>query len=86
MKKTILKIKFDERKQSMDIVEKGIKSGASAKNDETILFALCVAVVAKLKCMPVDAKAARKCFDKLCGEMEELFNNVFPYEEAESNE
>lgn len=83
MKKTVLKMTYDLKKKALDVREYGIRSDDAARDDVTILGALAGCIVGKLKSMPIDKKTARKCFDRICGEMEALFCKAFPDSEEE---
>lgn len=85
MKKTILKMTYDPKKKAIDVRDYGIRSDDAARDDATILFALAGCIVGKFKSMPIGKKTARKCFDRLCGEMEALFCKEFPDSEEEED-
>lgn len=83
MKKTILKMTFDSKKDAVGVRTYRIRSSNAERDDATILSAFMSGIVWKLKDMPIDKKTARKFFDFICEEMEALFCKAFPDSEEE---
>lgn len=82
MKQTFVRMTYDPKKEEIHVEQSDIKGLPLVMSDLLLLKTYASGIVDKLNHMPLDPALARKMFDTITGEMQELFDDAFASEET----